>query len=60
MIGFKAPGNYSASFWFSKALVLLLERPKPPNFMISGFSDPWDPLFMDLNIPKYFKKNTKL
>ena len=20
--------------------------------MISGFSDPWDPLFIDLNIPK--------
>ena len=23
--------------------------------MISGFVDPWEPLFIDLNIPNYFK-----
>ena len=24
--------------------------------MISGFLDPWEPFFMDLNIPEYFSK----
>ena len=30
--------------------VLLLEGPKSPNSMICGFLDPWEPLFIDLNI----------
>ena len=28
--------------------------------MIHGFLDPWEPLFMDLNIPKYFQKYKKI
>ena len=27
--------------------------------MISGFLSPWEPLFMDLNISKYFKQYEK-
>ena len=27
--------------------------------MISGFVDPWEPLFVDSNIPKYFKQYKK-
>ena len=28
--------------------------------MISGFVSPWEPLYMDLNIPKYFKDKKKM
>ena len=55
IISLKAQGNYFASFWPNKILVLFLERPKPQHAIISGFSDPWDPLYMDLNILKYVK-----
>ena len=41
--GLKAPGNYSASFWYNKIMVLLCEGPKLPNSMISGFSIPGNP-----------------
>ena len=51
----KAPGNYSASFWAYKFSICLCERPKPNISMISGFLDPWEPLFMDLNILIYFR-----
>ena len=51
---FKSSGIYSASFWSNKMWVLLCEEPQPQNSMISGFLDPWDPLFIDLI------KNTKL
>ena len=40
-------------------MVLLCDGPKPQNSMMSGFSDPWNPVFMDLNTPKYFKKSKK-
>ena len=36
----KAPGNYLDQVWPHKILVLLLERPQPPNSMIYGFGDP--------------------
>ena len=42
--GLKAPGNYDDQFWSNKVSVLLLERPKSQNPMISGLLDPWDPL----------------
>ena len=35
-------------------MVSLREGPKPNISVISGFLDPWDPLFMDFNIQKYF------
>ena len=54
IIGSKAPGNYFASFWSDNFPILLCERPKPNISMISGFLDPQDPLFMDLNIPNSF------
>ena len=43
------------NFWSNRFSVLLLERPKTKNSMISGFVSPWEPLiygFIDLNIPK--------
>ena len=51
----KAPGIYSASFWTSNFSILLWERPEPDISMISGFWDRSEPLFMDLNTPKYYK-----
>ena len=48
----KAPRNYSASFWSNRMSVLLYEGLKPPNSMIWGFLDPWEPSCIDLNIPK--------
>ena len=59
MISLKAPGNHSDQFWFNKIPILLCEGPKPPNYMISGFLDPWEPLSMDLNIPKLFFGNIR-
>ena len=53
MIGLEAPGNYSAS---NRMSVLLCEGPKPPTPMIPGFLDPKDPVFIDLNLPNYFRK----
>ena len=53
--GLKAPGNYSHQFWSNKCSILLLERPKPQNFMISGLLSPGETLFIDLNMPNYFK-----
>ena len=58
--GLKAPGDYSNQFWSDKILVLLCEGPKPPNSMVSGFLDPSDPLFLDLNRPEYFKHIRKV
>ena len=45
-IGLEALGNYSASFWFNKTLVLLGEGPKPPKPLIPGFVSPGEPLFI--------------
>ena len=45
VIGLKAPGNDSVSFWSDKILVLLCEGPKPNMSMISGFLNPKEPLF---------------
>ena len=36
------------------------EGPKPNIFMISGLLSPGEPLFMDSNIPKYFKTYRKI
>ena len=36
----KAPRNYLDQFWSNKILVVLLEVPKPPNSMTSGFVAP--------------------
>ena len=43
IIGLRAPGNYSASFWSNKISISLCEGPKPPNSMIAWF---WDLLLM--------------
>ena len=59
IISLKAPGNYLDRFWSNKIAVLLLERPTPNMFMISGFLTPGGPLFMDLDIPNYFNKYKK-
>ena len=58
-IGLKVLGDYLDQFWYNKMSVLLCEGPKPPNSMISGFVSPGEPLFMDLNISKYFKQYKK-
>ena len=55
IIGLKALGNFSDPFWSNKMTALLWEVPKPHNSMIYGFLDLWEPAFIDLNIPKYFK-----
>ena len=52
IISLRTPGNYSASFR-SNIFSILWGRPKPDMSMISGCLDPWEPLFMDLNIPNY-------
>ena len=51
-IGLKAPGNYSASFWFNNFSILLLETQKSQNVMISGFLGPVRPFIYGF---KYFK-----
>ena len=57
IIGLEAPGNYLDQRWSNKILV----RDQNLNIsMISGFVSPGEPLFMDLNIPKYFKIYKKL
>ena len=58
-IGLKAPGNYSDQFWSNTILVLLCEGPKPNISMIDGLLTPGEPVFMDINIPKYFKRYKK-
>ena len=58
-MGLKAPGNYYASFGSYNFSILLSERPKPNVSMISGCLDPWEHLFMDLNIPNQFKESKK-
>ena len=40
--------------------ILLLGRQQTQNSMNSGFVDPLEPLFMDLDIPKYFEKYRKV
>ena len=35
LIGLKAPGDYSASFWSNEISILLCEGPEPPDSMIS-------------------------
>ena len=52
IIGLKG-GNYSASFWSTRISVLSCEGPKPNISMISGFLNPWSPVFM-----VYYSKNT--
>ena len=59
MTGLKAPGNYSDQFWSNKMLVFLWEGAKPDISMNYGLLDPWEPLSIDLDIPKYFKKYKK-
>ena len=53
---FESSGELFASFWFNKTSVLLYEKPKHDIFMISGSMSPWETVFIDLNIPNYFKK----
>ena len=53
----KAPGNYLDRFWSYKISVLLLQRTKPNISMISGFVNPWSPIFIHFIIPKYFTKS---
>ena len=53
------PGDYLDQFWSNKILVLLCEGPKPPNSMIYWFLSPGEPVFMHLDIPKYFKTYKK-
>ena len=48
IIGLKAPGNYSASFWSNEILVLLCEGQKPNISMISESVNPWSLVFMVL------------
>ena len=59
-MGLKAPGKYLDQFWSNKLLVLLLEKLKPNISMISGFLEPWEPLFVDLDILKYHNNISKL
>ena len=56
IIGLKAPGNYSASFWSNEISVILCEGPKPNISMISGFLEPWSPVFMAFIIPKILQR----
>ena len=56
---FNSSGNYLDQCWSNKILVWLCEGPKPQNSMISGFPDPWNPVFIDLNIPNYFNEHEK-
>ena len=59
IIGLKAPGNYSASFRSNNFRFAYVRDQKTNIVMISGFVDPGQPLFMDLNIPNYFKTYTR-
>ena len=36
IVGLKAPGNYSASFWINRIPILLLENPKLPSFPLKA------------------------
>ena len=56
IIGLKFPGNELDQFGSNKISVLLSEGPKLQNSMIYGYASPGELLFMDLNIPKHFKK----
>ena len=60
IIGLKAPGNCMDQFWSNKISVLLCEEPKPQVSMISGLLSPRESLFIDLNIPNYFRKYEKI
>ena len=60
IIGLKALGDYLDQFSSNKVSVLWFGGQKPNIFMISGFVDPWDPLFLDFNIPNDFKKYKKI
>ena len=53
---FESSGELFCFILVNKILVLLCEGPKHQKSMISGFLSPGEPLFMDLNIPKYFKE----
>ena len=53
IIGSKAPGNYSASFWINNFSILLLENLQTSIFMISGFLGLVGALIYGFNIPKY-------
>ena len=44
-MGLKAPGNYLDQFMSNKILVVVLERPKPNMFMISGFLNPGEVIY---------------
>ena len=55
----KAPWNYSASISTYNFSLCLCERSKPNISMISAFLDPWEPLLMNLNIPKLLSKYKK-
>ena len=49
-----------ASFWTNNFSRLLSERPNISVFTISGFWSPWEPLFMDLNLPGHFKASVNM
>ena len=51
IIGLQAPGNDSDQFWSNKISMLLCERPKLTISMFSGVLSPWEPVFVDLDIP---------
>ena len=57
-VRFKAPGNYAGPFWIH--IISISLDPKSNISRISGFLDPWEPLFIDLNIPNYFRKIKKV
>ena len=60
IIGWRTSGNYYDKFASNKfSILLLLERPKPPTSIISGFLDPWEPLFVDSNIQTYYEQSKK-
>ena len=50
----KVPGLIKLGF--IKSWFYYMRDQKPNMFMISGFSKPWSPVFLGLNIPKYFKR----
>ena len=57
--GLKALGNFSDQFGSHKIPILLGEGPKPNISRIPGYFNPWSPVFMDINIPDYFKTYKK-
>ena len=52
---FKSSGD-SDQFRFNKIPILLCDGPKHNISIISGFVNPWSPVFMDLSIPKILRK----